>query len=111
MIRWAITAILLVTIAAGSTAVGWSVSPEGALEVSMQSGDPGCASDGPEMWRTPGVMLIAATSPTAYRCLEDCSKARQRCEEEGKFRPGSRENIEWSSQCQGNYSQCLSSCK
>jgi len=111
MTRWAITAILLVAIAAGSPAVGWSVSPEGVMEVPMQSSDPVCALDGLEVWRTPSVVLTAAANPTAYKCLEDCSKARQRCEEEGKFRPGSRENIEWSKQCQGNYSQCLSDCK
>jgi hypothetical protein len=80
------------------------------MEVSMQSGNPACALDGTETWMMAGVMLAAATNPMAYKCLEDCSKARQLCEEEGKFRPGSRENIEWSKQCQGNYNQCMNGC-
>ena len=111
MARQAKSILLMFLIGIGHSLVGWSISPAVFTEVPARSGDLGCTLDGPDAWPVPGVMLAAASTPKANKCLEDCARTRQRCEQQDIHRPGTKENIEWSKQCQGSYNQCMHGCK
>jgi hypothetical protein len=102
--------LLMFVIGVGHPLVGWSISPAVFTKLSAQSGNPPCALDGTQLWPDGEVMLAAASAPKANKCLEDCARTRQRCEQQDTHRPATKENIEWSKQCQGSYNQCMDGC-
>ena len=103
--------LLTLVIAVGYPLIGWSISPPVFREVSAQIGNPVCVLDGTHLWIGGDLMLAAALAPKANKCLEDCARIRHHCEQQDTHRPGSKDNIEWSKQCQGSYNQCMHSCK
>jgi hypothetical protein len=65
----------------------------------------------PLFWKpSAGMILAAAQDSGKYKCLEECARARQRCEERDVNRPGSKDNVKWSKQCQSKYSNCMNTC-
>lgn len=111
MTRRAKAILLALVIGVGHPMVGWGVSSAMFTEVAAPSGDPPCVLDGTEPWHIAGVMLAAASNPMVPKCLEECSRARQRCEQQGAHRPGTQENIQRSKQCQESYNACMNGCK
>jgi hypothetical protein len=111
MTQWAKAILLVLVIGVGYPVISWGVSPAVFTEASAQSDNIACTLDGTDGWPMAGSVLVAASNPKAYKCLEDCARVRQRCEQQGAHRPGTRENITWSRECQGTYNQCMNGCK
>jgi hypothetical protein len=103
--------LLALVLGVGHPVIGWGVFPAVFTEVSAQSDNIVCSLDGTDGWSIAGFMLAASSNPKAHKCLEDCARVRQRCEQQGAHRPGTKENIEWSRECQGTYNQCMNGCK
>lgn len=107
----AIVSFWVLIMAVGYVAVSWGIPSADLGEGMAQTSDFVCVSDGAATGMLADMMFAAATNSKANKCLEDCSRTRQQCEQRDKHRPGSKENVEWSRQCQGNYSQCMNGCK
>ena len=102
--------LLMVAIGLGHPLIGWSISPALFSGAPTQNGSRACVLDGTQLSTGGKIILAAVSTPNANRCLEDCARLRQRCEQQGIHRPGTKENIEWSKQCQGSYNQCRHGC-
>jgi hypothetical protein len=111
MTRRAKAIVLALMIGLGHPVIGLGVSPAVFTGVSAQRDNIACSLDGTDGWSMAGFMLAAASNLKAHKCLENCARARQRCEQQGAHRPGTQENIEWSRECQDTYNQCLNGCK
>jgi hypothetical protein len=111
MLQGAKVILLVLVIAVGHPVINWGVSPVALTPVLAQSHSTTCVPGTTDGQPADSPILVVAANPQAYKCLEDCSRARQRCEQQDAHRPGTRENIEWSKQCQGAYNQCMNGCK
>jgi hypothetical protein len=103
------TILFMLVIAVVHTVISWG-GPSMFAAVQAQHIEPGCTLDDPDTWMVAG-LLLAASARKADTCLEECARARQHCEQQDTHRPGSKENITWSKQCQGHYNQCMNGCK
>jgi hypothetical protein len=100
----------MLVIGVGHPLVGWSMSPAVFAQVSAQSENPACLLDSTQLWPRGKIGLVAASAPRASKCLEDCARTRQHCEQQDMHRPGTKEHIRWSKQCQASYNQCMDGC-
>src|SRR5688500_5372729 len=109
MTRRAKAILFMLIIAVGHTVNSWGGASMFSA-VQAQHTDPVCTLDGPDAWLVAS-LLRAASTRKADTCLEECARARQHCEQQDTHRPGSKENIILSKQCQGHYSRCMNGCK
>ena len=110
MARQAQVIWFMVALGLGHPIVGWSLSPAVFTGAPIQHGSPSCVLDGTRLGTAGTLRLAAAVAPKANMCLEECARLRQRCEQQDSHRPGTRENVAWSKQCQGRYNQCRDGC-